>query len=113
MSSVIVHYQELTLKGRNRPWFVARLVRSLREATRDLRIKEVRVLMGRIELVLGDDETWERVRDRVANVFGVGNFSRAGRARLDVDHIAALKSATGIALTPTQRDVEMLVVRRA
>jgi len=47
------------------------------------------VLMGRIELVLGDDETWERVRDRLANVFGVGNFSRAGRARLDVDHIAA------------------------
>jgi len=89
MTSVIVHYQEIALKGRNRPWFVARLVRSLREATRDLRIKEVRVLMGRIELVLGDDETWERVRDRVANVFGVGNFSRAGRARLDVDHIAA------------------------
>src|SRR6478672_1379126 len=89
MTSVIVHYQEIALKGRNRPWFVARLVRSLREATRDLRIKEVRVLMGRIELVLGDDETWEAVRDRVAMVFGVGNFSRAGRAPLDVEAIAA------------------------
>ena len=34
MTSVIVHYQEIALKGRNRPWFVARLVRNMREATR-------------------------------------------------------------------------------
>ena len=26
MQSVIVHYQEIALKGRNRPWFVERLV---------------------------------------------------------------------------------------
>jgi len=89
MTSVIVHYQEIALKGRNRPWFVARLVRSLREATRDLDVKDIKALMGRIELVLGPTATWETVRDRIATVFGVGNFSRAGRAPLDVDAIAA------------------------
>jgi len=89
MTSVIVHYQEIALKGRNRPWFVARLVRSLREATRDLDVKDIKALMGRIELVLGPAATWETVRDRIATVFGVGNFSRAGRAPLDVDAIAA------------------------
>jgi thiamine biosynthesis protein ThiI len=88
MKSVIIHYQEIALKGKNRPWFVARLVRNIRESTRDLDIKEVRVLMGRIELVLGPDATWELVRDRVALVFGIGNFARAGRAPLDVDAIA-------------------------
>ena len=36
MKSVIVHYQEIALKGRNRPWFVNRLVRHLRAATADL-----------------------------------------------------------------------------
>ena len=89
MTSVIVHYQEIALKGRNRPWFVARLVRSLREATRDLDVKDIKALMGRIELVLGPAATWDTVRDRIATVFGVGNFSRAGRAPLDVDAIAA------------------------
>ena len=89
MKSVIIHYQEIALKGKNRPWFVARLVRNIREATRDLDIAEVRVLMGRIELVLGPDVTWEQVRDRLALVFGIGNFARAGRAPLDVDAIAA------------------------
>jgi thiamine biosynthesis protein ThiI len=88
MKSVVIHYQEIALKGKNRPWFVARLVRNIRASTRDLDIKEVRVLMGRIELVLGPDATWELVRDRVALVFGIGNFARAGRAPLDVDAIA-------------------------
>ena len=33
MKSVIVHYQELALKGHNRPWFVDRLKRNLKVAT--------------------------------------------------------------------------------
>jgi thiamine biosynthesis protein ThiI len=89
MTSVIVHYQEIALKGRNRPWFVARLVRNLREATADMDVREVRALMGRIELLLGPAARWPDVRERVSRVFGIGNFARAGRAPLDVDLIAA------------------------
>ena len=87
--SIVVHYQEIALKGQNRPWFIARLVRNLRDATRGLDVRDVRVLMGRIEVVLGDEAVYETVRDRLSRVFGVGNFSRAGRAALDVDAIAA------------------------
>jgi thiamine biosynthesis protein ThiI len=87
--SVIVHYQEIALKGQNRPWFIARLVRNLRDATRDLDVRDVRALMGRIEVVLGDNASYDVVRDRLSRVFGIGNFSRAGRAALDVDAIAA------------------------
>src|SRR4051794_982014 len=88
MKSVIVHYQEIALKGKNRPWFIARLVRNIRQAVSDLDVREVRVLMGRIEVVLGATASWELVRDRLALVFGVANFSRAGRARLHVDALA-------------------------
>jgi tRNA uracil 4-sulfurtransferase len=86
--SVIVHYQEIALKGQNRPWFIARLVRNLRDATADLDVKDVRALMGRIEIVLGEHASYDTVRDRLSRVFGIGNFSRAGRAPLDVDAIA-------------------------
>jgi tRNA uracil 4-sulfurtransferase len=89
MKSAIVHYQEIALKGKNRPWFVARLVRNLREATSDLGVRDVRALMGRIEIVLGPEPKWDLVRDRLSKVFGVANFARAGRAPLDVDAIAA------------------------
>ncbi|HEY2432616.1 MAG TPA: tRNA uracil 4-sulfurtransferase ThiI [Vicinamibacterales bacterium] len=89
MQSVIVHYQEIALKGRNRPWFIARLTRNIRAAVKGLDVPAVRVLMGRIEVELGPASTWESVRDRLSTVFGIANFSRAGRAPLDVDAIAA------------------------
>jgi thiamine biosynthesis protein ThiI len=89
MQSVIVHYQEIALKGKNRPWFVARLVRNVREALSDLDVRDVRALMGRIEVVLGATAEWSAIRDRLAGVFGIANFARAGRAPLDVEEIAA------------------------
>jgi thiamine biosynthesis protein ThiI len=88
MKSIIVHYQEIALKRNNRPWFIARLARNLRLATSDLGVREVRVLMGRIEVLLDGNTDWLPVRDRIARVFGVANFAQAGRAALDVDAIA-------------------------
>jgi thiamine biosynthesis protein ThiI len=53
--SVLLRYQELALKGKNRPWFQRHLIRHLRRAMAGLGVREVRVPMGRIELVLGRD----------------------------------------------------------
>jgi len=89
MNSIVVHYQEIALKGKNRPWFLARLVRNLRDGLADLDVKAVRALMGRIEVVLGPSSPVEEVSARIRHTFGVANFSLAGRAPLDVDAIAA------------------------
>ncbi len=89
MKSVVVHYSEIALKGRNRPFFVNRLVRNLREGMADLDVREVRALMGRLEVVLGPAADWEAVRERLTRTFGVGNFARAGRTALDLDVLAA------------------------
>jgi thiamine biosynthesis protein ThiI len=89
MRSIVVHYQEIALKGKNRPWFMARLVRNLRRAVSDLDVRSVRALMGRIELVLGPSASFEEVGERIRHTFGVANFSNAGRAPLDLDAIAA------------------------
>jgi tRNA uracil 4-sulfurtransferase len=89
MTSIVVHYQEIALKGKNRPWFIARLVNNIRLATSDLDIRAVRPLMGRLELVLGPAATYDQVRERLARVFGIANFSRASRAPLDIEAIAA------------------------
>ncbi|HEY7188143.1 MAG TPA: tRNA uracil 4-sulfurtransferase ThiI [Vicinamibacterales bacterium] len=89
MNSIVVHYQELALKGKNRPWFLGRLVRNLRRATSDLDVQNVRALMGRIEVVLGPDASREVVGDRIRRVFGIANFSYARRTPLDLDVVAA------------------------
>ncbi len=88
MESVIVHYQEIALKGRNRPWFIDRLASSLREATADLDVTHVRPLMGRIEVGLGPAADWPAVRERLGRVFGVANFARSRNAGREVDEIA-------------------------
>ena len=88
MESVLVHYQEVALKGRNRPWFIDRLAAGLRAATADLDVTRVRPLMGRIELQLGPAARWPAVRERLGRVFGVANFARAGSAGREVDEIA-------------------------
>ncbi len=89
MTSIVVHYQEIALKGKNRPWFLGRLVRNLRAAVADLDVRAVRNLMGRIEIVLGPTADREQVGDRIRKTFGVANFSYAGRTALDLDVLAA------------------------
>lgn len=88
MTSFVIHYQEIALKGKNRPWFLKRLVRNLRRAVADLDVKEVKTVMGRIELVLGPTADPAVVGERIGKTFGIANYSYAGRAPLDLDAIA-------------------------
>jgi tRNA uracil 4-sulfurtransferase len=85
--SVIAHYQEIALKGKNRPWFLHRLVRNLRLALSDLDVSEVRTPMGRIEIVLRTEAAWPEVRERLGRMFGLANFALARGVRLDIDTI--------------------------
>ena len=89
MNSIVVHYQELALKGKNRPWFMSRLVRNIKNAVAGLDVTSVRALMGRIEIVLGAGASREQVGDRLRRTFGIANFSYAGRTPLDLDVLTA------------------------
>jgi thiamine biosynthesis protein ThiI len=89
MNTIVIHYKELALKGRNRPWFVQMLVRNLRTALSGVPVRGIRSNMGRIEVSLGAGASWDAVRDRVGRVFGIANFSAAGRGPLDFGELAA------------------------
>jgi thiamine biosynthesis protein ThiI len=89
MKSVVVHYKELALKGRNRPWFIQLLVRNIKVALAGLHVSSVRSIMGRIELELGDDTPWDELRARLGRVFGIANFSYANRGPHDFDALAS------------------------
>src|SRR6478672_1397632 len=88
MTSIVIHYQEIALKGKNRPWFLGRLVRNLRRALSELDVIEVRALMGRIEVRLGAGTNREAAGERIRRTFGIANFSYARRTALDIDVIA-------------------------
>ena len=119
MNSIVVHYKELALKGRNRPWFVQHLVRNLRYALRDLDVGAVRSLMGRIDIEIGAASNLDsaearlardEVRERIRRTFGIANFSYAGRAPHDFD---ALASAILTDLGDTEAESFRVSARRA
>ena len=89
MNSIVVHYKELALKGKNRPWFIHVLVRNLRKALNGLNVRNIRPVMGRIEIEFGSEEMAPEVRERIGRVFGIANFSYGGRAPHAFDALAA------------------------
>jgi tRNA uracil 4-sulfurtransferase len=101
MRCAIIHYHELALKGRNRPFFEQRLVRNVRMAVRDVGGKQVDALQGRIRVILSPEASWPLVRDRISRVFGIANFSLAESAPFGVDGprlLEPLKHAIGEAV---------------
>ena len=84
---VIVKTHELALKGKNRPWFMRRLVDNLRLATKGAGVQEVwqgHMLAG---LTLEDDADWETVARRVKQCFGVAKFFRAYHLPRDLEKV--------------------------
>ena len=84
----VVHYHEIALKGRNRPFFINRLVRNIERAGADLPLKRVVPLPGRLMIELTDEAAWPRLRERLAQVVGIANFSPTHRVELDIGTIA-------------------------
>ena len=89
MNSVVVHYKELALKGRNRPWFIQHLIRNLKAALAGLHVRAFRSSMGRIEIEMGPATAWPELRERIERVFGIANFSMAGRGPHDFNALAS------------------------
>jgi thiamine biosynthesis protein ThiI len=88
VTSVLVHYSEVALKGKNRTWFVGRLIRNIHAALAGLHVKEVRTPIGRIEVVLGQDEVLPEVLDRLSRIFGIANYAVATHVPLDFEGMA-------------------------
>lgn len=85
MKHILIHYQEIALKGKNRHFFVKRLIDNLNKTSKGLGVKDIREVTGRIimQLSSGADET--QLRDRISKVFGIANFSFVSKTTNDID----------------------------
>ena len=81
MNSIVVHYKELALKGRNRPWFVQILDAQPAHARSPASTSRApRRSWAASRSTSGDPDVVAEVRERMRRVFGIANFSHAGRA---------------------------------
>jgi tRNA uracil 4-sulfurtransferase len=88
MPYVVIHYNEIGLKGKNRPLFLRQLEANLLRATAGTGVRRADERAGRIVLPLPRDADWPTVRERIRCVFGVANFSLAERSDPDVGALA-------------------------
>ncbi len=89
MKVLLAHYQEIALKGQNRPWFIRHLARNLRDALAGVDVGPVKLPMGRIEIALGPTADVDEARRRLRTVCGLANFAVAGTVAPDIDAVTA------------------------
>lgn len=91
MFSVLVHYGELALKGKNRPWFTSMLVRTIESSLAGLDVVDVRPMVGRIVIRFGPGAgpEWNEIHARLSRLPGVGNFARATHVAPELASIAS------------------------
>src|SRR5215510_6640859 len=72
---IVLRYHEIALKGRNRPYFVRRLVEHVERVTADLPVGPIGRASARLVLPLRDASAWPEARRRLGRVFGLANFA--------------------------------------
>lgn len=83
---VILHYNEIGLKGKNRPFFINLLARRVERAVRTVDgTCRVRKLHGRLLLETPEDADWPALREALSRVFGLAYFARAKSLPLDLE----------------------------
>ncbi|MBD8005220.1 tRNA uracil 4-sulfurtransferase ThiI [Bacillus norwichensis] len=83
---ILIRYGELTLKGRNRKFFVRKLKSNIRVLLRDFPQTKIETLHDRMYVLL-NEEPYNQVKEKLAKVFGIQSFSPAIRTEKDLDLI--------------------------
>jgi thiamine biosynthesis protein ThiI len=82
---IVVHYHELWLKGRNRKFFLGKLITALRRALEGIPVEGITRPGDRLLIELGEGAPLEEAIARVRRVFGVAYYALARPVGRDAD----------------------------
>lgn len=88
LDTLVAHYHEIGLKGRNRSFFEDALARNLKRALRGTGYARLRRGFGRIVVDFNEGADLGVAAERVARVFGVAYLGVGKRVEPDIDRIA-------------------------
>ncbi len=82
---IIIHYDEIALKGRNRIDFEKKLVANIEEKMKRLNLKHtIRRLYGRIKMECDYEKHRQEIAELLKKTFGIANFGFALRTSNDI-----------------------------
>ena len=88
LDTLVAHYHEIGLKGRNRNFFEDALARNMRRALRGTGYLKLRQGFGRVVVDMKEDGRIELAAERMARVFGLAYISVGRRVEPDMEAIA-------------------------
>ena len=89
MNTLVAHYHEIGLKGRNRQFFEEALTTNLKRALRGTGYTRVRRGFGRVMIDLADDALLDEVAAAASRVFGVAYVGLGQRVQPVMEQIGA------------------------
>src|SRR3972149_3131214 len=114
MKHIIAHYQEIALKGKNRPMFVNKLLDNLRYATKGTGVDHAKDQGGRVILSLASDARVDLVKAKVFKSFRISTkrgYKEYPLTSMDVDRLigAHIKEATGTKVDLTRPELTIFI----
>ena len=87
---LVIHYHEISLKGRNRDFFEDTLGRNLKRALRGTGYDRIRRGFGRITVDFKAEHRLTDAVERASKVFGIANIGVGRRAAQDIHEMGAV-----------------------
>lgn len=86
-NELLIRYGELSLKGRNRSYFIRKLKRNIAAALKDLPTVEINPERDRMFLTADDANDMEQAIERLPKVFGIQSFSPVAKCEATLEAI--------------------------
>ena len=84
---IIIHYDEITLKGGNRPFFERVLMNNIKEFIKDIKHNNIYKEGGKIMVEVNKDINLEEIKEILKNIPGISNFYFAVSEEKDLEKI--------------------------
>ena len=85
MPVILIHYHELWLKGRNRRFFLAKLVSALKQSLQGIALERIEQPGDRLLIRLSDEASVDEAIRRVERVLGIANYAVARLAERNLE----------------------------
>jgi len=84
---IIIHYDEIILKGGNRPFFERVLMNNIRESIKEIRCNKIYKEGGKIIVEIDEGTNLEKIKEVLKNIPGISNFYFAVSEEKDLEKI--------------------------
>jgi len=107
--TIVVHYHEINLKGKNRGWFEAHLHQNVISVLKGLKYGSVQRFAGRLLIELAPESPVDEIIYRTGLVFGIANYAAAWEVAAEME---AIRSALADLIRTTDFESFKIDARR-